>query len=207
MRKPASADTQTQGARKEIRANIRHTLNTQEIASKLNDGLADTMDVLLEEYDRHPVNKLFKLGRMDKGNPDHWRALVFIMVDEIFGSKGPGAPPKAQAAVKNWELLFYLNYIQGLREEDGYPLGFDEAIADLPAVLKVLEASEDVSVEIAQRYTKTDQKTRKRYVHSALTQGAKMLQTNPKAVDPALKDILVEALDNFRPDWRQASKT
>jgi hypothetical protein len=204
VKKTTGSENQMRAARKEIRANIRHELNTQELPLNLADGLSETMDSLLED-ENHPINKLFALARLDKTKPDHWRVLTFIMVEEIFGLQSRGAPPKGCALIKNWELLSYLNEIHRMRIEDGYPSGVAEAILDLPTFFKVL-AEDPNTEELAERYHKTKMASLKRYVHEALTEGAELLQSPPKDLNPTLAEIVERALDNFRPGWRQTRK-
>jgi hypothetical protein len=43
-------------------------------------------------------------------------------------------------------------------------------------------------------------------VNEALNEGAKHLRSAPKELDPELAEIAEEALDNFRPNWRQVGK-
>jgi hypothetical protein len=128
------------------------------------------------------------------------------MVEEIFGMKSRGAPPKGWGFIKNFELLPHINEIHRMRIEDGYPSDVTEAALDLPALFKVLQKNGGIGEEIAQRYQKTKVETLKRYVHTALTEGADLLQTAPQDLDPTLAEILKEALDNFRPGWRQNGK-
>jgi len=201
VKKSGAGNSQVEAARKEIRANIRRELNTQKLRAKIDNGLSETMDCLLKE-ESHPINKLFALGRLDQANTDHWRVLAFLMADEIFGTKPRGAPLKGNAPIKNLELLVYLNEIHRIRLEDGYPSGVAEAILDLPAFFKMLAANPDTE-KFSQRYQTTQTSSLKDYAHNALTEGTKLLQSQPDALSPKMTKIVEEALDNFRPGWRR----
>ncbi|MCC8978655.1 hypothetical protein [Bradyrhizobium acaciae] len=202
MNKAIKAENQMQAARKEIRANIRQVLNTQKLGSSVS--VVEAMNVLLEEKS-HPIHKLFELGRLDVSNHDHWRALTFIMVDEIFGGKQRGAPSKKDGPISNVELLLYLNQIRRMRIEEGWPSDVGYCLADLPAMLQVLEENSETR-ELAKHYLNKKVTTLKTYVHTALTESAAHLLNPRKEIDRALAEIAEEALNNFRPDWRQGGK-
>jgi hypothetical protein len=200
VKKTTASENQTAAARKEIRANIRYELNTQQLKSKLDTGLVETMNSLLEN-ENHPINKLFELGT-DTSNPDHWRALTFIMVDEIFGAQGPGRPPKGQGAVKHHYILFYLNFIRDLSEEEGVKVGLEEACANLPILFKALANNDEFDEFDAtvRRYAGLKARTYQKYAHEALSQCAALLTSNRDDINPTLITLYEKALSNFRPE-------
>lgn len=195
-------ESQIQTARKEIKANIRRQLNTSQLRSKLDDGLAHVMDSALKDAG-HPINKLFALGRLDQSDIDHWRALTFLMAEEIFGLKSKGAPPKDDAPFKHLQLLVFLGIIHRIRTEDGLASGVAHAIADLPTFFDAFSRIPDIEL-IAQRYQKTRPSTLKDYAHGTLTEIEQFLRSQSEKPSPGQLEIFEEVLDNFRPNWRRS---
>jgi hypothetical protein len=93
-----------------------------------------------------------------------------------------------------------------MRAEDGCPTDVPSAARDLPFFFGVIEKGELAGKEIARRYDGLKVDTLGRYVKTALTESEKLLKAKPEDLDPGLAQILEEALDNFRPGWRQSGK-